>query len=88
MNKDKDASPRSNKSQEKELSLDKLLDEKISKFVKRMKSGDGKDLYSTLIRDRKTPYKDHPGRDQGESGKGRQDTWHKQEYLKEEDKGT
>lgn len=53
--KDQDRNSSPKKSQEKELSLDKLLEEKISRFVKRMKSGDGKDLYSTMIREIERP---------------------------------
>lgn len=53
--KDQDSGSASKKSQEKELSLDKLLENKISEFVKRMRSGDGKDLYSTLIREIERP---------------------------------
>lgn len=47
--KEKDTGSRLNKSQEKELSLVDLLEQRISEFVVRIKSGDGRAIYPILI---------------------------------------
>lgn len=53
--KDKDKGPRPKRPQEKEALLVELLEQRISEFAKRIRSGDGKDLYSTLIREIERP---------------------------------
>lgn len=53
--KDKDKGSRPKKHQEKEALLVELLEQRISEFAKRIRSGDGKDLYSTLIMEIERP---------------------------------